>query len=410
MSTVIRAADGLEFMLQGMYLYLEDTVTLEHAVTFEEATEAIVEAIKPYDPFHLALLPDKDGHFFFHRVEVDKASLPLEKRPFVAAPPAAVPCQPLAIAPGKPLYQISLALSDDKRATIGIAVSHAICDGRTLASYLAVVRSALPCTKKYPLPANAKLGEFDPLCYYTINPDECKSFPPSISGLPAHKILPPAEATVNMCEMSKFPLEPIRAYCKAHNVGIQAVLMAAMYRTFRIYGKVPADEALYGNVIVDTRFHATAKPELRERQFFCGANSCYAPVKGPINGDIDEDIRLCSDAARKAAATNDSVIFTVIAGQMINRDTLAFTLPSGLPDMTASPVFTGSNIGRVNCTEPRFMVHLPCTPAYTLPIYGVLSDTHLHTTLIYPEKINPELLELTRCQLKLVMDHVSSTK
>lgn len=103
-------------------------------------------------------------------------------------------------------YKIFLALSDDNRATIGIAVSHAICDGRTLANYLTVVRSGLPCIKTYPLPKNSSLGDFGQLCNYVINPDECKSFPPSICSLHKHRILPEVEATVNICELNKFPL------------------------------------------------------------------------------------------------------------------------------------------------------------------------------------------------------------
>ena len=76
--------------------------------------------------------------------------------------------------------------------------------------------------------------------------------------------------------------------------------------------------------------------------------------------------------------------------------------------MTNSPVFTASNIGRVNCTEPRFLIHSMCVPQYTFPLYGVLSETNLHTTLLYPEKINLELLELARKQLNLVINHVNT--
>lgn len=95
-----------------------------------------------------------------------------------------------------------------------------------------------------------------------------------------------------------------------------------MYRTFKIFGKISSEEILYGNVIVDTRFHAMTKPEFRERQFFCGANSCYAQIKGPINNDIQSDILLCSEAVKKIFATNDPIIFTVKVGQMIDKNTL----------------------------------------------------------------------------------------
>jgi len=408
-SVIIRAADGLEFILQSMYLYLEDTVSLEKPITFNEAIEAISEVVQAYEPFHLALIPDKDGHFFFHRINIDKTSLPIEERPWNPNPDTIVKCEPLQVAPGNPLYRIFLSLCDDKKhATIGIAVSHSICDGRTLANYLAVVRSALPCTKKYPVPKNCSLGGFGQLCNYNINPEECKTLPPTISDLRKHRIIPDAEPSVTVCELNKFPLEPIRAYCKAHNVGIQAVLMAAMYRSLCIFGKIGADDVIYGNVIVDTRYHAVAKPELRQRDFFCGANTCFAEMKGTCGDDIDKDILLCAEAAKKAASTNDAVIFTVVAGQIIDKDTLAMTFPVGLPNMVESPVFTGSNIGRVNCTDPRFMVLLPSSLQFTLPLYGVQSETHLHTTLIYPEKADLELLKITREQIRLVINHISN--
>jgi len=331
--------------------------------------------------------------------------LPIEERPWTSTPATIVKCPPIQVTPGQPLYRIYLSLSEDgKHATIGIAVSHSISDGRTVADYLAVVRSALPCTVKYPLPKNYPLGEFGQLPNYTISDDEWKNFD---FKLPARQILPDVEPTVNICELNKFPLDPIRAYCKAHKCGIQSILMAIMLRTFRIFGKLSPDEVIYSNVIVDTRFHPLAKPEFRNRQFYTGASSCYPEIKVGSEGNIDEDIRVCAEGARKAAATNDAVNFTIIIGQMINKETLAMTIPSCLPNMAISPVFTGSNVGRVNCTEPHMMVMLPCTPKFTFPLYGVLSDTHLHTTLIYPERINNDLLQLARKQMQLVIDHVS---
>lgn len=412
---VLRYADGLEAGVCAMWLSLAGDCELPSPVPaaglIDRFSRALPAVLSRYTVFNLGLLPASEPGKApqWVRLPVPATAVPVEERewePELLATMTVPPPPALVDATGAPaaLFRVALALGPTAadgtvaRVRLWVAASHALCDGRTLGSLFAVVRSALPSAPPCaladtPLPAFGQQANYAPGTGAAYAP---AALEPAAADAPA--LLPRVDGApaAAVCDFVVAPAgaAQLGAVLRARGASVQGLLMAAVARALRTVGGAPRTAVLYANVPTDTRALAAATPAFRARAFFCGANSCFVDCRLPENddsngGDADETLEgLLRDAAvltarvRAACAGDDCCALTVVCAAAVDAATGAMGVPAAaalLASTARAPLFTASHIGRVDtpaapAARPRFVAHTGPVPPSTLAVYAYSSS------------------------------------
>ena len=435
---VLRYADGLEAGVCAMWLSLAGDCDLPEAVPaaglVERFGRALPAVLSRYTVFSLGLLPAKEAGKApqWVRLGVPAARVPVEERVWPADLPgtATVPAPPgLVDASGHPgpLYRVALApeAADAaglvRRVRLWVAASHALCDGRTLASLFAVVRSALPGATPCALP-DAALPPFGQAGNYA--PGTGAHYAPAAlqPSAPGEPPLLPCAGSASLAEavceyvVSRGSAAHLRGALRARGASVQGLLLAAVARALRTHAGAARSVRLYANVPTDTRALAPATPAFRARSFFCGANSCFVDCtldkeekdcKEEVNKENHAHEQLLSDATtltrrvREACAREDCCALTVVCAAAVDAASGAMGVPAAvelLASAARAPLFTASHIGRVDAPDapvarPRFLALTGPVPPAMLAVYAYSgsapADTPLCVSLLHASTLPP---------------------
>ena len=456
---VLRYADGLEAGVCAMWLSLAGDCELPTpapaAGLVDRFSRALPGVLSRYTVFNLGLVPSSEAGKAprWVRHPVPATAVPVEERAWEAALPAtvAVPAPPALVdAAGAPaaLFRVALALApaaaDGTVACVRlwVAASHALCDGRTLGSLFAVVRSALPgappcALADTPLPAFGQAANYAPGTGAGYAP---AALAPAAADAPA--LLPrvdgaPAAAVCDFV-VARAGAAVLGAVLRARGASVQGLLMAAVARALRHAGGAARTAVLYANVPTDTRALAAATPAFRARAFFCGANSCFVDCRLP-EGDSDSEDKdsdagqqeqqqlLLRDAAvltarvRAACACDDCCALTVVCAAAVDAASGAMGVPAAaalLASTARAPLFTASHIGRVDTptaavARPRFVALTGPVPPATLAVYAYSSSSAsasapLCVSLMHARTLPPALGAAVVASLRSAFDDVSA--
>ena len=288
MEEVTRYLDGYERYMIGSWVDLRGELDLPDADVdaLGVLRERLPSALRSYALGRLSIDTTAPPRYV-------PVSLPPDVRAAVwddskeSAPGALVPreCGPVTeYRAGMPLVMARVA-QRGARVQLTVLGWHVVADGRTIEGVYRIVAHVLDA--RVPLPADAPVPAFGQREAFAgnvstadmVKPDEMWAALPR--GKPAVPPLPARPAPVNVLDYVRYRLAPVRAYARAHGVGVQALLMAAAVAAHRAYNEMAPDAPVVVDTAVDTRHSPFAAPAHAARELYSGSAVMHTVVTAP---------------------------------------------------------------------------------------------------------------------------------
>jgi len=403
-SRIIRPLDGSEFVLNGYYINVIDVFP---KFSTEEFVKRAQEELSKVEIFNIAI-KIIDGHFFFikkpfqvHIEEVEwteneeienylknqdqmviQFERPMEENNDVIVCFSFKICQ----------------LKNDKTKLTFTAL-HTFSDGRTVFDLMDLVRKVI---------AGEILEKIDsPLCEFgqkgnfrDVDEIFAKGGAGEIFGsIEKANLLPKLQEPFNNVVVhTTYDYPPIKKYCKENNVGIQAIIMAALARATRKFNKLPKETPLWCIVPADTRQSPYATEEFKNRKFYCNVGIMY--VKSIGQNTLKEDIQHCQKQIKEHLDRNEDVIQLLSCGSLINKESLQFIPTFALPGTHTHAIISITNFGRVNGNNPLFVSNvLPTFGNYEFLHQIYYTDEKLYVSCFRPRDFDKDFLKCIREEL-----------
>ena len=287
-----------------------------------------------------------------------------------------------------------------------VDVSHTLADGRTVEGVWRIVAHVLDARVELPpdtpVPAFGQRAQFDAS---KLSPDVMSQPWPDWSTLPRSPcVTPPVEAAgklSNVLDFVRYELEPIRAYCKAHKVGVQALLMAADTEAHRDHFGLAQDTPLIVNAVVDTRPLPWASEAHKKRQLFSGSAVVHVVVSG--TGSVAGDIERCHHRVREEVARPEAAVQMTFFGADVDPAT-GTDKKSFYPQAPDYPCLLVSNVGTYrHVKHPRLGVRLVAPPFASTAIYSYTDDDALEVFVSHPSTMDAALRDAIIAHIDAVL-------
>lgn len=294
--------------------------------------------------------------------------------------------------PGMPAVVTRVA-QRGRAVQLTVDVSHTLADGRTVEGVWRIVAHVLDARVELPpdtpVPAFGQRAAFDAS---KLSPDVMSSPWPEWTTLPrtpcvTPPVAQPAQGKLsNVLDYVRYKLEPIRAFCKAHKVGVQALLMAADTEAHRDHFHLEHDTPLVVNAVVDTRPLPWASAAHAKRQLYSGSAVVHVVVRG--TGSAMDDIQCCHQRVREEVARPEAAVQMTFFGADVDPAT-GTDKKSFYPQAPDHPCLLVSNVGTYrHVKHPRLGVRLVAPPIASTAIYSYTDDDALEVFVCHPSTMD----------------------
>ena len=304
---------------------------------------------------------------------------------------------------GMPLVMARVA-QRGARVQLTVLAWHVVADGRTIEGMYRIVAHVLDA--RVPLPADTPVPAFGQREAFAGNVSEAdmvkedEMWAALPRGKPAVPPLPASPAPVNVLDYVRYRLAPIRAYARAHGVGVQALLMAADVAAHREYNGMAPDTPVVVNTVVDTRRSPFAAPGHAAREVYSGSAVMHTVVTASSGSgsvaDTEALIRHCNEVVRARQGTLSAPRVLTYMGSAIDAATGRFRFETAYPPHDCGPQFIVSNVGAYKyCVHPRLSVRMTLGPGgYVTAIYSYADGDVLELYVSHPSTMDVRLRDL----------------
>ena len=198
------------------------------------------------------------------------------------------------------------------------------------------------------------------------------------------------DGIINSHTYIRYEYAPARAFGKAHNVGIQGMIMAGACRGHRKFNGEKVGTPMWVSVPGDTRRSPVATEEHEQRELFSGSAVVLVRVDG--SDDVVDEMKQCSERMKQAQATSDMAKILTFFGGLTDEKT-GITAPTDKYPAGLVPLVLVSNVGTYrHIKNPRLFCRMAGSANYNLAIYSYTVGDALEILIIHPKEVNKEFL------------------
>ena len=409
---VIRYVDGYERIMVPCWMILRGEHTLPKGVNaYEKLTKGLPAQLSKYQCTRLSI---RNASTKPQYIEAYKPAKVISVEWAEAAPAGSIESYRMPAMSedeweeGAPLVVVCVAQRENN-VQLTVKASHTIADGRTVEGIYRIVASVIDDSVL--APPDAPLPDFGQRSQFTMNDDEAYEIPEIWREVPRKTpIYPPLPDDVERVFMNsyvKYEWAPIRAFCKAHGVGLQGVLMAAACRANRKYNRAEPSIPIYVLVPGDTRRSPVATAEHARREVFSG--SSVAIVRDDGHVDAMKEIVECNNGMRATQKTDEAAVKVTFFGALVDKETGVATPTAAYP-VGDCPTVLVSNVGVYRFVKnPRLGCAMVCR-GNGLSIYSYNNGKELEVFLIYPKGLDFTLIDDTVAEMDEVLCKMAGSK
>ena len=402
---VVRYVDGYELIMISTWMILRGEHTLPEGVNaYEKLAKDLPAQLSKYQCTRLSIRNANTKPQF---IEAYKPAKVISIEWAEAAPAGSFePIKVPAISEdeweeGAPLVVVCVAQRENN-VQLTVKASHSIADGRTVEGIYRIVANVIDGSVS--VPADAPLPAFGQRGLFTMTEEQAGEVPEIWREVPrnvtVYPPLPDDVEHVNMNGYVRYEWAPINAFCKAHGVGLQGVLMAAACRANRKYNKAAPSTPFYVYVPGDTRRSVVATAEHARREVFSG--SAVVIVRDNGREDTMEEIVECNNGMRATQKTADGAHILTFFGPLVDKETGVFT-PSDAYPMGPTPSVLVSNVGVYRFVKNPRLFCASVSRGSSLAIYSYNNGKELEVFFIYPNGLDVALIDATVAEMDEIL-------